>query len=123
LQAVKSQALEVKMDSWNHSKRVPVEPRQRRGEAFWRSAIERQRASGLVQQEFCDQEGLALSTFARWSQRLSQRSAIEQLQGDAQFVQLTGPCVSQVEAADEQVAAMHIRLNLGGGLSIEIVRN
>ena len=111
------------MESWRRSNRVVAERRLRRGEAFWRGAIERQRASGLVQQEFCQQEGLSLSTFARWLQRLSQRSAIEQLQGDGQFVQLTGLSSGSVEATAGPAAAMHIRLNLGGGLSIEIVRS
>lgn len=43
---------------------------KRRSAAFWKRAIEDQRQSGVPQSEFCEQHGLALSTFQRWRSRL-----------------------------------------------------
>ena len=95
--------------------------RRRRSEAFWREAIERQRDSGLTQQGFCDREGLVLSTFTRWCQRLSERTATQAGQSETQFVQLR-PAAVTAEPIGER-AVVHVRLDLGAGVSIEIVRH
>jgi hypothetical protein len=57
-----------------------------RGEAFWRAALSRQRASGLAQRAFCDREGLAVSTFSWWSRRIASAQAPA---GAVQFVEVT----------------------------------
>lgn len=43
----------------------------RRGEDFWRRAIEQQRASGLSATRFCKKRSLKRGTFLRWRKRLS----------------------------------------------------
>ena len=96
--------------------------RPRRGEAFWRKAIECQRDSGMTQQMFCDREGLALSTFTRWSQRLSERAVMQAEHDEVQFVRLR-PSAAAESMGVGSGSALHVRLELGAGLSIEIVRH
>jgi len=43
----------------------------RRGEDFWRTAIEQQRASGLNATRFCKKRSLKHGTFLRWRKRLT----------------------------------------------------
>lgn len=43
----------------------------RRGEDFWRTAIEQQRASGLNATRFCKKRSLKRGTFLRWRKRLA----------------------------------------------------
>lgn len=43
----------------------------RRGEDFWRTAIEQQRASGLTATRFCKKRSLKRGTFLRWRKRLA----------------------------------------------------
>jgi hypothetical protein len=95
-----------------------------RGEAFWRAALCRQHASGLAQRAFCGREGLAVSTFSWWSRRIASAQAPA---GAVQFVEVTptarretGARIgSEVETVER---AVHIRLDLGGGIVLEIVR-
>jgi hypothetical protein len=44
----------------------------RRGEDFWRKAIEQQRASGLNATRFCRKRSLKRGTFLRWRRRLAE---------------------------------------------------
>jgi hypothetical protein len=94
--------------------------RVRRGEAFWREAIARQRAGALSQAAFCAREGLAVSTFALWSARL--RDAELALSSpDPQFIDCTG-WLSGAQREAQDATALHVRLELGGGLTLEIRR-
>lgn len=52
--------------------------RIRRSANDWQAITERQRVSGLSQAAFCQREGIALSTFARWKQRLACQAEPEQ---------------------------------------------
>jgi hypothetical protein len=92
--------------------------RVHRGEAFWREALSRQQASGLAQREFCDREGLSVSTFALWSRRIGDA---EVPAGPVQFVEVTPPAAKRAATASNVESAMHIRLDLGG-IVLEIVR-
>lgn len=42
----------------------------RRGERFWRKHLEQWGSSGLSQQQYCSQHGIALSSFQRWRRTL-----------------------------------------------------
>ena len=66
-----------------------IEPRayRRRGEAFWRRAVEAQRESGSSQQEFCERNGLALSTFQRWRRRLGESGEGPPSEGSSEFME------------------------------------
>jgi hypothetical protein len=51
--------------------------RERRSQAQWVEVFRRFRASGQGARAFCRREGLALSSFQRWRQRLGTGSAPE----------------------------------------------
>ena len=42
----------------------------RRSSAEWKKIVSRQRKSGQSVREFCDREGLSLSSFTNWSRKL-----------------------------------------------------
>jgi hypothetical protein len=44
--------------------------RVRRSGAEWREVLDRQNASGLSAEEFCEREGIRLGSFARWRHKL-----------------------------------------------------
>lgn len=44
--------------------------RPRQSEAQWKRTFEKYDRSGLTQEQFCDQEGVALATFATWRRKL-----------------------------------------------------
>ena len=81
----------------------------------WRKLLERWRASGLSQAEFCRRRGIPVSKFAWWKRRLS-------VEGAARPVRRARP--GREAAADcsfvpvQVVAALHVgdlELTLGGG--------
>ena len=63
--------------------------RIRRDENAWRELVVRFEQSGQTREQFCLDQGLALSTFSRWRQRL--RSTVQEAataSADAVFVEL-----------------------------------
>lgn len=92
----------------------------RRGAAFWRATLERQQASGLSQREFCEHEGLAPSTFALWSRRL--RDEVDSDWADADPVQFVEVRPRDSRSVRSVESSLHIRLDLGEGLILEIRR-
>ena len=63
--------------------------RIRRGENAWRELVVCFEQSGQTREQFCAEQGLALSTFSRWRQRL--RSTVQEAataSADAVFVEL-----------------------------------
>ena len=91
----------------------------RRGAAFWRATLTRQQTSGLSQREFCEREGLALSTFALWSRRIRDEGDDE---GSMRFVERRA-LASKVGLSNvSNEPGLHVRLDLGGGLALEIRR-
>jgi hypothetical protein len=67
----------------------------RRTAVQWQRLMNTYQDSGLNQQVFCQQQGIALSTFYSWRKKLRGENTPEhhQLQ-QAQFIELTPPIVS-----------------------------
>src|SRR6185437_15278989 len=89
----------------------------------WRKLVARQERSGLSAQAFCRQERLNAWTFYGWRSRLRKRAAVaedrvvvasEQNRDPAGFIDLGA--LSGVSARCE------IRLDLGGGVVLQVVR-
>ncbi|NRO99418.1 hypothetical protein GWC77_26400 [Paraburkholderia sp. NMBU_R16] len=53
---------------------VAAERFVRRGEAFWREIFTQWEASGIGVRAFCQQRGIAVSTFGLWRSKLSRRA-------------------------------------------------
>ncbi len=101
--------------------------RRRLNERAWRDLFKRFDSAGLTVEAFCQREGLSRSSFNRWRSRLPMQpraeaatavGAADDRQRSAQFVDLgllgaTGTAYP---------AGLELRLDLGGGLSLTLVR-
>jgi len=101
--------------------------RRRLTECAWRELFHRFSGAGLTVEAFCQREGLSRSSFNRWRSRLPMRSgtvaatavgASDKRQSAAPFVDL-GLLGAAGTAAP---AGLEMRLDLGGGLSLTLVR-
>ena len=102
--------------------------RRRLDEQSWRGVLERFDGAAMTVQEFCLREGLTRSSFTRWRARL--RTGSKRLPAPAvakvaalvprpSFVDL-GVLGAAAPAAEH--AAVDLRIELGGGLSLHLVR-
>ena len=100
--------------------------RQRRSESAWREIAERHEQSGLTVPEFCEQEGIKPASLYGWRSRLREGSQ--------------SPPVSHPEAKKDKPneghssgfidlgppgsngARFEVRLELGGGVLLHLVR-
>lgn len=88
--------------------------RVRRSADDWREILDQQRASGLSQVAFCRREEIALSTFARWKQRLGAQpdTGSKPVAGEAGWIEL--PSIGQ------SGSGWLIELDLGGGVCLRL---
>jgi hypothetical protein len=99
--------------------------RRRLNERAWRDLFKRFDGAGLTVEAFCKAEGLSRSSFNRWRSRLPVRpgaaaavGASDARQSWPSFVDL-----GLLGAADAAApAGLELRLDLGGGLSLSLVR-
>ena len=85
-------------------------PIPRRSRADWERLMEQYEASSLKQRTFCEQHGVAYSTFCYWRKRL-RKSAIE---NDSEHV-FELPMLPMGERSD-----WHIELDLGQGIILRL---
>ena len=83
-------------------------------EARWRLIVDEQRASGLSAAAFCEQRGLATSTFFAWKRRLGEAGALAPDVGSG-FVEARVVASSPLEAAGREAGGvMEVELRDGG---------
>jgi hypothetical protein len=96
----------------------------RRSASEWSELIARQDASGLSQRDFCDNEGLAVSTFTYWKRKLGSGSATKpRREADRPlFTPIQAlPASAEASAEDEPTgSSWSIDLDLGDGLRLTI---
>jgi hypothetical protein len=100
--------------------------RQRRSEGVWREIVSRQEHSGLTVTEFCEREGLKAASLYGWRGRLRREATGEKRSR-------TISSRAHVEKSTEEfldlgaIGASHgrfeVRLDLGGGVLLTLVRN
>jgi transposase-like protein len=74
----------------------------RRGEAFWREVFTQWEASGIAVRAFCQQRGIAVSTFGLWRSKLSRSGR----GGEAASATITADAAVFIEAqAEDPLAA------------------
>ena len=106
--------------------------RRRLDEQTWRAVLERYDGAAMTVQAFCLREGLTRSSFTRWRARL--RNGPKRMPASApakvgapapkpSFVDL-GPLGATTPAAAEHagLGLLDLRIELGGGLSLHLVR-
>lgn len=105
--------------------------RRRLDEASWCAVMQRFAASGSTVGEFCVREGLSDSAFYRWRSRLAaeQTPSVVARSTARSRVTLATPSSSGfidlgrlAESPCEAGASLELRLDLGGGVVLQIVR-
>ena len=105
--------------------------RRRLDEQSWRAVLERFDGAAMTVQEFCLREGLTRSSFRRWRARLRPSPQRVSAPAPAAAKAATGaPKPSFVDlgllgaatAAAAEPAGLDLRIELGGGLSLHLVR-
>ena len=99
--------------------------RRHLGEQAWGEVFRRFDGSGESVTGFCKREGLHTSSFRRWQRRLAtpitgqpprEREARQQAPA-ASFIEM-----GAVGAASQATGRLEVRLELGGGLVLQLVR-
>jgi hypothetical protein len=78
-------------------------------ERFWRETVARQTRSGLSVREFCEREGLALSTYHYWRRELVRRDS-ETTDVSPEKVDSPRPAFVPVSLEGRSAAAIEIEL-------------
>lgn len=98
---------------------------RRRGAESWRELVARQVRSGLSAQEFCRREGLNTWTFYGWRSRLRARTTVVE-EPSTRSVAIEEPGKGFIDLGalgGGGVSRCEIRLELGGGVVLQVVRS
>ena len=100
--------------------------RQRRSESAWREIVARQEQSGLAVQEFCEREGLKAASLYGWRVRLRREPAGKNTSARisrrrARAEKVSGEFID-LGAIDSSRGRFEVRLDLGGGVLLHLVR-
>ena len=92
----------------------------RRNQAQWRSLLSRFADSGLSVSVFCRREAVSTASFYRWRGLIERHDGGEELTvlGEPAFVDL-----GTLRGESGRGAAVELRLDLGGGLILHLVRH
>jgi hypothetical protein len=93
--------------------------RIRRSQAQWRALLSRFSDSGLSVSAFCRREALSTASLYRW------RSLIERSEGGEALPVVSEPAfvdLGVVRGESARGAAVELRLDLGSGLTLHLVR-
>lgn len=102
--------------------------RRRLNERAWRDLFKRFDGAGLTVEAFCKAEGLSPSSFNRWRSRLPMRTGAAaatavSASGDRQLAPSFVDLGLLGAAGTANPAGLKLRLDLGGGLSLTLVRH
>lgn len=99
--------------------------RVRRSEAVWRELFSRQEASGRRVSEFCRREGINAGLFRRWRAALEEsRRASEPKRPSPKGTQASAATpFMDLGALGSTGARFEVRLELGAGMTLSLVRN
>ena len=95
--------------------------RIRRSAQEWRKLLERCERGGQSHREFCEREGLALSTFQWWRRKLGAARRERKDHDGTWFVELTDEDADTEKCVPEALA-WEVELDLGGGMLLRLRR-
>jgi putative transposase len=101
----------------------PRRKRRRLSEDEWRGLLQRFSEGGETVRAFCQREGLSAESFRRWRARLSGRAEAASTQPTmddttTNFVDLGALAAAPMLATGR----LELKLDLGGGLTLHIIR-
>jgi hypothetical protein len=101
--------------------------RRRLNERAWRDLFKRFDGAGLTVEAFCKGEGLSRSSFNRWRSRLSTQAGVATTSvmhepGHQKIAPSFVDLGLLGAASTEAAVGLELRLELGGGLSLILVR-
>lgn len=104
--------------------------RRRLDAGAWREVLERFAAASMTVDEFCGREGLSTSSFYRWRERLQSAAAMQAI--EPRLPRATGVAVRPNAAGFIELGSLagssgidsglELRLELGGGVVLQITR-
>jgi transposase-like protein len=100
--------------------------RQRRSESAWREIVARQEQSGLTVQEFCEREGLKPASLYGWRVRLRQQTIAKRPSPQTSKSTRTEKASEEfidLGAIGASRGRFEVRLDLGGGVLLQLVRS
>ena len=100
--------------------------RQRRGESAWREIVARHEHSGLTVTEFCEREGLKAASLYGWRGRLRQAVAGEKISptiSSRARAEKSSEEFIDLGAIGASCGRFEVRLDLGGGVLLQLVRS
>lgn len=95
--------------------------RIRRSAQEWKKILARCERGGQRHREFCEREGLALSTFQWWRRKLGAMDREREHNDEAWFVELAGNGADTKEVVAEPLG-WDVELELGGGMVLRLRR-
>jgi putative transposase len=95
---------------------------KRRSAQAWRAVVARFGQSGLTEEAFCEREGVGLKLFHRW--RVKRSSAVARAVVDKPARVLPSSTAGFVDlgALKDGGSRLEMRLDLGGGVLLHVVR-
>jgi putative transposase len=100
--------------------------RERRSESVWREIVGRQAESGLTVQDFCEREGIKSASLYGWRSRLradvQNRSVPRRISRARQPEKPAGEFID-LGALGSEGSRFEVRLDLGGGVLLHLVRS
>lgn len=100
--------------------------RQRRSESAWREIVARQEHSGLTVTEFCEREGLKAASLYGWRGRLRQGAVGKRVSPSISSrarVDKSSEEFIDLGAISSGRGRFEVRLDLGGGVLLQLVRS
>lgn len=101
--------------------------RRRLSEQAWREVLRRFEAEGISVGEFCRREGLSDSSLHRWRARLASTPSSEATGGSKRAQEKAPTSFVELGSLDAtsatEVPRLDLRLDLGGGLTMHLVRS
>jgi hypothetical protein len=99
---------------------------KRRDAGTWREIVDRQVRSGSTAAEFCEREGVSLASFYGWRSKLRRKNGAEA--GSVTVTEKSRPAATNpgrfidLGALGMSGPRVEVRLELGGGVALQLVR-
>ena len=97
---------------------------KRRSASAWREVVARFGQSGLTEEAFCEREGLGAKLFHRWRTKRSSATRRPPADTSVRVASSPGPAAGFVDLGSlkDGGSKLEMRLDLGGGVLLHVVR-